>query len=66
VESKISKTASYVCFCRACAGVEKDQRFRGPDDVSGKLVPLLPKLIFMKCPSMRKILIKKIMPPGYL
>lgn len=64
VQTKVSQTASYTCFCRACAGVERDERFRGPDDIAGKLVPFLPKLLFLKCSPLRKLLIRRIMPRG--
>jgi methyltransferase (TIGR00027 family) len=44
--------------------VERDERFRGPDDIAGKLVPFLPKLLFLKCAPLRKLLIRRIMPRG--
>lgn len=64
VKSKVSQTASFTCFCRACASVERDARFRGPDSVAGTLVPFIAKTLFIKCRPLRKLVIRRIAPQG--
>lgn len=60
----VSQTASYTCFCRACASAEPDERFRGPDMIAGKFVPFLPTVLFLKCNPLRKLTVRRIMPRG--
>jgi methyltransferase (TIGR00027 family) len=64
VKDKVSQTASYTCFCRACASVERDERFRGPDDISRRFVPFLPTVLFLKCGPLRSLVMKKVAPRG--
>ena len=64
VKSKVSQTASYTCFCRACADAEKDGRFRGPDSIARVFVPFLPTVLFLKCGPLRKMVMKNVAPRG--
>ncbi len=64
IKTGVSQTASYTCFCRACASAEPDERFRGPDTIAGKFVPFLPTVLFLKCNPLRKLTVRRIMPRG--
>ncbi len=64
VKSKVSQTASYTCFCRACADAERDKRFKGPDSVSKVFIPFLPRMLFLKCSPLRTLVMKRIAPRG--
>jgi len=64
IKTKVSQTASYTCFCRACASVERDKRFRGPDDISRSFVPFLPRILFLKCGPLRTLAMKRLGPRG--
>ncbi len=64
VKSKVSQTASYTCFCRACAHAERDKRFRGPDSIAQVFIPFLPKIIFMKWGLLRTLVMKRVVPRG--
>lgn len=64
VKTRVSQTASYTCFCRACAYAERDERFRGPDSIAIKFIPFLPKTLFVKNRLVRSLVLKKIMPRG--
>ena len=64
VKNKVSQTASYTCFCRACADAERDARFRGPDYIAKEFIPFLPKVLFMKCGPVKRLVLKRIMPSG--
>ena len=63
-KGKVSPTASYTCFCRACADAEKDERFRGPDYIAREFVPFLPTMLFLKCWPIRTLVMKRIAPRG--
>ena len=64
IKTKVSQTASYTCFCRACAEAERDERFRGPDSIAREFVPLLPTVLFLKCRPARNLVMKRIAPRG--
>jgi methyltransferase (TIGR00027 family) len=63
IEHKASNTAGYTCFSRACANREKDERFRGPDDLAQIFLPLGARVILC-IPLFKWLLIRKIAPPG--
>jgi len=63
IEHKASNTAGYTCFSRACASREKDERFRGPDNLAELFLPLGARVI-LGVPFLRKFFMKKIAPPG--
>jgi len=63
IDRKASNTAGYTCFSRACATREKDERFRGPDDMAEIFLPLFAKGI-LNVPSLRRFFLKRIAPPG--
>ena len=63
IEHKASNTAGYTCFSRACASKEKDERFRGPDNLAEIFLPLGARVI-LSVPFLRKLFMKKIAPPG--
>jgi methyltransferase (TIGR00027 family) len=64
VKTKVSQTASFTCFYRACASVEKDARFKGPDYIAEKLVPFFPRVLFLKCKPLRRLMINTVAPQG--
>lgn len=64
VKNKVSQTASYTCFCRACADAERDRSFRGPDSIAKVFIPFLPKVLFLKCGLLRSLVMKRIAPHG--
>jgi methyltransferase (TIGR00027 family) len=64
IEKKVSRTASYTCFSRACATKEEDQRFRGPDTMAEVFLPCFIKYVFFFIPFFRKLLMKTLFPPG--
>jgi methyltransferase (TIGR00027 family) len=63
IEHKASTTAGYTCFTRACATRERDERFRGPDEMAEILLPLGARLA-LNVPLLRRFFIKKLAPPG--
>jgi methyltransferase (TIGR00027 family) len=63
VEHKVSNTASYTCFSRACASREKDERFRGPDHLAEVFLPLFAKCI-QRTTFLRNLFMKRVAPPG--
>ena len=63
IEHKTSNTAGYTCFSRACASREKDERFRGPDNLAEIFLPLGAKFILI-VPFLRKFFMMKIAPSG--
>jgi methyltransferase (TIGR00027 family) len=64
LKNKVSQMASYTCFFRACADVEKNECCRGPDSMAKVFIPLLPKVLFLKCSPLRNLAVKKIAPRG--
>lgn len=56
--------ASYICFYRACAEAEKDERFKGPDSIAKVFIPFLPKVLFLKCRPLRNLAVHRIAPRG--
>lgn len=58
-----SSTAGYTCFSRACAHRERDERFRGPDDMAQLFLPPLAKL-FLNIAPLRKAFLRRVAPPG--
>jgi len=63
IEKKASNTAGYTCFSRACAAREKDERFRGPDNLAEVFLPMFAKCI-LNVPFLRRLFMKKIAPSG--
>jgi methyltransferase (TIGR00027 family) len=63
IERKGSSTAGYTCFSRACATREKDERFRGPDDLAEIFLPPIPQILF-NVPFLRKWCMRKMFPTG--
>jgi len=63
IEHKASNTAGYTCFSRACASREKDERFRGPDNLAEIFLPLGARVI-LGVPLLRWLFMRKIAPPG--
>jgi methyltransferase (TIGR00027 family) len=63
IEHKASNTAGYTCFSRACASKEKNERFRGPDNLAEIFLPLGARVI-LGVPLFRWLFIRKIAPPG--
>jgi methyltransferase (TIGR00027 family) len=63
IEHKASNTAGYTCFSRACASREKDERFRGPDNLAEIFLPLGARVI-LGVPLFRWLFMRKIAPPG--
>jgi methyltransferase (TIGR00027 family) len=63
IEHKASNTAGYTCFSRACASREKDERFRGPDNLAEIFLPLGARVI-LGIPLFRWLFMRKIAPPG--
>ncbi|MBN1176444.1 MAG: SAM-dependent methyltransferase [Dehalococcoidales bacterium] len=64
VKNKVSQTASYTCFCRACADAERDERFKGPDSIARVFIPFLPKLLFLQCRPLGNLVMKNFAPRG--
>ena len=63
IEHKASNTAGYTCFSRACASREKDERFRGPDNLAEIFLPLGARVI-LAAPFLRRLFMRNIAPPG--
>jgi len=63
IEHKASNTAGYTCFSRACASREKDERFRGPDNLAEIFLPLGARII-LGVSLLRWLFMRKIAPPG--
>ena len=63
VEHKASNTAGYTCFARACGAKEKDERFRGPDNLAEIFPPLIPQIL-LNVPFLRNWFINKMFPSG--
>jgi len=63
IEHKASNTAGYTCFSRACASREKDERFRGPDNLAEIFLPFGARVI-LGVPLFRWLFMGKIAPPG--
>jgi methyltransferase (TIGR00027 family) len=63
IDTRASRTAAYTCVSRACASLEKDARFRGPDYLAEIFLPTFAKLILHSAP-LRKLFVHKIAPPG--
>jgi methyltransferase (TIGR00027 family) len=63
IDKKASNTAGYTCFSRACATREKDERFRGPDDMAEIFLPVFAKGI-LNVPFLRRFFMKRIAPTG--
>jgi len=63
IDRRFSATAGYTCFSRACANREKDERFRGPDDLAAIFLPLFAKGI-LYVPALRRFFFRRIAPPG--
>lgn len=63
IERKVSNTASYTCFSRACAAKEKDERFRGPDYMAEVFIPAFAKGI-LNVTFLRRFCMKRMAPPG--
>jgi methyltransferase (TIGR00027 family) len=63
IEHKASNTAAYTCFSRACANLEQDLRFRGPDDMAWVMLPVLAKCI-ASVPILRRFFMRQVAPPG--
>jgi methyltransferase (TIGR00027 family) len=64
LKNKVSQMASYTCFFRACADVERNECYRGPDSMAKVFIPFLPKVLFLKCTPLRNLAVKKIAPRG--
>ena len=62
-DEKASNTAGYTCFSRACATWEKDERFRGPDNMAEIFLPAFAKVI-LNVPVLRKAFMSKVAPSG--
>lgn len=62
-ESKGSSTAGYTCFSRACANRERDERFRGPDDVAQVMLPAFARIV-LNVPALRRLFMSRVAPPG--
>jgi methyltransferase (TIGR00027 family) len=62
-ETKASQTAGYTCFSRACAARERDPRFRGPDYLAEKIIPLGAWLMVV-IPPVRRLVMAKLFPAG--
>jgi len=62
-DEKASNTAGYTCFSRACATREKDERFRGPDDMAEIFIPAFAKVI-LNVPVLRKAFMSRVAPSG--
>ena len=62
-DEKASHTAGYTCFSRACATRERDERFRGPDDMAEIFLPVFAKII-LNVPVIRKAFMSRIAPAG--
>ena len=60
---RASSTAGYTCFSRACATREKNERYRGPDNMAEIFLPLFAKVI-LNVPVLRKAFMGKIAPSG--
>ena len=60
---RASSTAGYTCFSRACATREKDERFRGPDQMAELFLPGFAKII-LNVPVLRKAFMGKVAPSG--
>jgi methyltransferase (TIGR00027 family) len=63
IEHKASNTAGYTCLSRACASRERDERFRGPDNLAEIFLPLGAKVV-LGIPLFRWLFTRKIAPPG--
>ena len=63
IDRKASNTTGYTCFSRACATREKEDLFRGPDDMAEIFMPLFAKGI-LNIPFLRKFFLKQIAPSG--
>jgi methyltransferase (TIGR00027 family) len=63
IEHKASNTAGYTCLSRACASRERDERFRGPDNLAEVFLPLGAKVV-LAIPLFRWLFVRKIAPPG--
>jgi methyltransferase (TIGR00027 family) len=62
-DEKASHTAGYTCFSRACATRERNERFRGPDDMAEIFLPAFAKII-LNVPVLRKAFMGRIAPSG--
>lgn len=60
---KASSTAGYTCFSRACATREKNERFRGPDNMAEIFLPAFARII-LDVPVFRKAFMSKVAPSG--
>jgi len=63
IEQRFSATAAYTCFSRACASCERDERFRGSDDVARTFLPLFAKAI-LGVRALRSFFVRRVAPPG--
>ncbi len=63
IEREGSSTAGYTCFSRACATRERDERFRGPDDLAEIFMPPIPNIL-LNVPFLRKLCMRKLFPTG--
>jgi len=63
LEKRASRTAAFTCVSRACACMEKDERFRGPDHLARMFLPLGARLA-VRVPALRRLFVKRMAPPG--
>ncbi len=63
IRTRSSRTAAYTCFSRACATREADPRFRGPDTLAERILPL-PARVVLNLSPLRKWFMQKLFPPG--
>ncbi len=63
MKRKTSSTAGYTCFTRACAANEKDERYRGADDLAQIFLPAFARIV-MRVPFLKKWFLGKLAPAG--
>jgi len=63
VEKRASRTAAYTCVSRACAHLEPDERFRGPDHLARIFLPPVARLA-IQIPALRRLFLQRMAPPG--
>jgi len=63
IDQEFSSTAGYTCFSRACANCEKEECFRGPDDLAKVFLPA-PARGILHVPLLRRFIFRRIAPSG--